>query len=371
MRHLILALGLLVALAGAARAEPADPVLAAATDLTGAAMFVQSGAPGLVLVVVRGQQTIVLGYGETERGNGRPPDGDSLLRLNSITKVFATDVLAALAADGTVRLTDPLQQYAGDVQVPTFAGGRPISLLDLATHAAALPRDMGNPPADAAPRTWPARADRWRLLAGYHLPWAPGSVASYSNIGFDLLADSLETAAGKPYPDLLRARVTAPLGMADTTFAPSAEQCGRLMLGSGLGGPGPCVDAHATDGSGGLYSTGHDMARWLHHTIDDPDGILAISHAVYRPRQALEQAIGFDEAGPMAGLALGWVMTAGDGIHPTMLAKTGGGVGFMSYVAFAPGRGVGLFLAVNRLDFTMFQGLMDGASHLIASLAPR
>jgi serine-type D-Ala-D-Ala carboxypeptidase/endopeptidase len=112
--------------------------------------------------------------------------------------------------------------------------------------------------------------------------------------------------------------------MMDTGFTPTPEQCTRLMTGSGLGGANPCVDTHATDGTGGLYSTGNDMARWLRHNINDADGVLALSHAVYRQRQALTAAIGFDEAGPMAGLGLGWVMVASEGIHPTLVAKSAG-----------------------------------------------
>jgi serine-type D-Ala-D-Ala carboxypeptidase/endopeptidase len=354
----------------AADARAADPLLAEATGLAGEVMFHESGAPGMVMVIVRGDKTLVLGYGETAKGSKRAPDGASLVRLNSTTKVFTTEVLAKLAAEGKLALTDPLQRYAGATRVPAF-GGRPITLLDLATHSGALPREMGDAPAGAFSRAWPTRADRWKWLPGYQLPWAPGSTAAYSNIGFDLLADAVETAGGQSYPELLRTRVTAPLGMADTTFAPSPEQCARLMVGSGLGGAGPCVDTHATDGSGGLYSTGNDMARWLRHNIEDPDGTLAVSHAVYRQRQSLPAAIGFDEAGPMAGLGLGWVMVAGDGIHPTRLAKSGGGAGFMSYLAFAPGRDVGVFVVVNRVDFAMFAGLVQGANGLIDALAVR
>ena len=52
----------------------------------------------------------------------------------------------------------------------------------------------------------------------------------------------------------------------------------------------------------------------------------------------------------MAGLGLGWVSVAAQGIHPALLAKSGGGAGFMSYIAFAPGRDTGVFVAVNRVD---------------------
>ncbi|GJD48122.1 D-alanyl-D-alanine- [Methylobacterium crusticola] len=368
MRSLYLALVLALAAVTAARGAD-DPVLAAATGLTGTAMFLGSGAPGLVLVVVRGDQTLVRGYGETRKGNGVAPDGTSLLRLNSVTKVLTTEVLAALAAERKLALTDPLQRFAA-AAVPAFEG-RPITLLDLATHSAALPREMADLPEGANPRAWPTRADRWAWLPGTALPWAPGTIASYSNVGFDLLSDAIEAAGGRPYPDLLRSHVTGPLGMTDTGVAPTPEQCARLMVGSGLGGAATCVDTRATEGSGGLYSTGNDMALWLRHVVADPTGVAGVSQAVYRLRQAMPAAIGFDEAGPMAGLGLGWVMVAPRGIEPALLAKSGGGAGFMSYVAVAPGRGAGVFVAVNRVDLAMFAALTETANTLIANLVTR
>ena len=169
----IAALALAVGLAVAATpSRAADPVLAEATDLAGLVMFLESGAPGMVLVVVRGDDEIVRGFGETATGNKQEPNGKSLLRLNSINKVFTTEALVSLVADGKLRLTDPLQRWAGEAKVPDFKG-RPITLLDLATHSAALPREIGDAPADAAPRAWPTRADRWTWLSGYHLPGRP------------------------------------------------------------------------------------------------------------------------------------------------------------------------------------------------------
>ena len=73
----------------------------------------------------------------------------------------------------------------------------------------------------------------------------------------------------------------------------------------------------------------------------------------------------------MDGLALGWVVLAAHSHTPLIMQKSGGGGGFMSYIAVVPGRDVGLFIAVNRVDFTMFAGLTKAANELLASLAPR
>jgi serine-type D-Ala-D-Ala carboxypeptidase/endopeptidase len=78
----------------------------------------------------------------------------------------------------------------------------------------------------------------------------------------------LDTASGESYSELLKERLTGPLGMADTGLHPTEEKCDRLMTGSGLGGAAPCVDTEArAAGVGGLYSTGEDMAKWLRHSL--------------------------------------------------------------------------------------------------------
>jgi D-alanyl-D-alanine-carboxypeptidase/D-alanyl-D-alanine-endopeptidase len=208
-------LAALLAVPGAARAD--SRMLEEAVGLSGIAMFLGSGATGMVLAVVHGDDNMVVGFGETAKGSGREPDGKSLLRLGSISKALAGELLGGLAAEGRLGLTDPLQRYAPEgAQVPEL-DGRAITLLDLATHTAALPRELPvTPPSGAAPFGWPTTADRYDWLVAEKLPWAPGSVAAYSNLGFDLLGAGLAVAAGKSYADLLHERITGPLGMIDT-----------------------------------------------------------------------------------------------------------------------------------------------------------
>ncbi len=73
-------------------------------DALGADLFLQSGATGMVLVVVRDDQAVFRGYGETSPNSHQLPTQDSLLRLCSLTKIFTTDVLAKLVADNNSHL---------------------------------------------------------------------------------------------------------------------------------------------------------------------------------------------------------------------------------------------------------------------------
>jgi serine-type D-Ala-D-Ala carboxypeptidase/endopeptidase len=370
-----LVLAALLATPGTAQAQSAK--LEEAAGLAGLAMFLESGAVGMVLVVVDGDDQIVIGYGETAEGTGQTPDGKSLLRIGSNSKAFAGELLGGLAAEGVVKLTDPLQRFAPEgIHVPDFEG-RTITLLDLATHSGGLPRDLTlEPPPNSPPYAWPTTADRFAWLADFTLPWAPGTVAAYSNVGFDLLGDALASATGKSYADLLRERITGPLGMVDTVLEPSEQQCARLMTGYGIPGAAaePCVSTVNIGGSGGLYSTADDMVLWLRHQLSRRDPAvwptLALSQAPYLERTTLDAAIGFDEAGTMDAIALAWLVEHPAEHRPMILQKTGGLAGFMSYTVFAPGRGVGAFVAVNKIDFGMFAGLTEGANELVASLAP-
>src|SRR5690606_16224654 len=108
-----------------------DRLLSEVVDFTGQVLALETGAPGLIIGATRGGETAVFGFGEISDGSGIPPDGNTLMRVGSITKVFTGAVLASLVADGTVSLTDPVGQYFHeDTQFPAM-GERPIRLIDL------------------------------------------------------------------------------------------------------------------------------------------------------------------------------------------------------------------------------------------------
>jgi D-alanyl-D-alanine-carboxypeptidase/D-alanyl-D-alanine-endopeptidase len=230
-----LVLGGLLASAPSARAE--NKLLAETIEFTGSLLFLDMHVPGLVIGVIRNGETAVVGFGEIADNSGKKPDGDTLLRIGSNTKVFTGAVLASLVADGTVKLTDRLQDRLGwDVTIPE-RDGKAIRLIDLATHASGLPREADRPeaPADDPFGTVTKEAYIAELKAD-PLRFAPGTGVLYSNFGFDLLAQALAHAAGKPYPQLLAERVLQPMGLKDTVFALRPGDAARAMQGHNFDG---------------------------------------------------------------------------------------------------------------------------------------
>jgi serine-type D-Ala-D-Ala carboxypeptidase/endopeptidase len=359
-----------------ARAE--DKLLREIVEFNGVMLFLESRVPAMIVGAVRNGETVVVGFGETSDGSGKVPDGQTVLRIGSITKAFTGQVLADRVAKGSVKFTDRLQDRLGwPVKVPE-RGGRQIRLLELATHTSGLPREVDRP---AAPPDDPFRTltqDAYiKGLQSDPLLFTPGTGGLYSNFAYDLLAAALSNAAGKPYDALLKESVLDPVGLKDTVLALRDGDAVRLLQGHNFDGkPMPNVKATGVmAGASSLYSTPNDILRWLAWHLDrfSPQGaeLRLLDHAAYVPRDGLSPVAGFDEAGHMDAMGLGWVVMAAKGDRPLILQKTGGLQGVFSYAAFAPTRGVGVFVAINEFNIGAFAAATAAANGLIEQLAPR
>ncbi|MDY0888941.1 D-alanyl-D-alanine-carboxypeptidase/endopeptidase AmpH [Kosakonia sp. CFBP8986] len=355
----------------AAQQSP-DPVFASEiVDRYANHIFYGSGATGMAMVVIDGNQRVFRSFGETRPGNNVRPQLDSVVRIASLSKLMTSEMLVKLLDQGRVRLDDPLSKYAPPgARVPTYQG-TPITLVNLATHTSALPREQ---PGGAAVRpvfVWPTREQRWNWLATAKLKTAPGTQAAYSNLAFDLLADALARAAGKPYPQLFEEQITRPLGMKDTTFTPSPDQCKRLMVAEK--GASPCNNTLAAIGSGGVYSTPGDMMRWMQQFLSSDfyhrDTQADRMQTLIYPRERLTKVVGMDVPGKADALGLGWVYMAPKEGHPGIIQKTGGGGGFITYMAMVPQHNVGVFVVITRSPLTKFTNMSDGVNDLVSELS--
>lgn len=337
-------------------------------------IYFNSGATGMALVVIDNNQVVNRSFGSTKPGNNQRPQPDSLIRIASITKLMTSEVMVKMAAEGKVKLTDPLRKYAPKrAYVPAYHSSQPIMLLNLATHTSGLPREQpGKKPPKTPVFTWPTKAQRWQWLAHAKITTPPGAQAAYSNLAYDLLADALSRAAGKPYNALLREKITAPLGMVDTTLTPTAEQCSRLMVAAV--NPSTCRDTSAAAGSGGVYSTPRDMQRWMQQFLTSNatgsrKSTAVSAQTMYFQRKNLVAVKGMDVPGEASALGLGWVYMAPQAGLPGIIQKTGGGGGFITYMAMIPQKNIGVFVVVTRSELSKFTNMSDPVNQLVADLA--
>lgn len=339
-------------------------------------LYLQAGAPGFVIGVIKDGETFVAGHGEYADGTDTPPDGDTPMRIGSVSKVFTGQVLASLAADGIVKFTDPVSMHLDwDVDWPVM-NGREIRLIDLVTHSAGLPREIeheGGPAGD--PQSTITVEAFIANLNDDPLMFAPGTAISYSNFGFDVLGAALAAAAGQPFADLVRERVLEPAGMNDTAYNLTPEQQAIAMQGHFIdGSPLPFIPSSVmVEGSGALHSTTNDLLRWMAWHMDetDKDGaeIRLLDHATYLHRDGLDAVFGMDESGHMDAMGLGWVIMDAGHEHPMILQKAGGIQGMLVYLAFAPAHDIGIYVAINEYDFNAGPALNQAANALLGELS--
>ena len=311
-----------------------------------------------------------------ERGlwhRGRLPDGPrSIFEIGSITKVFTTTLLAAMARDGLVALDDPVQRHLPDgVRMPVR--GRPITLEDLAAHRSGLPRLPKGMLVRALTRdrTDPyAHLDAARLEAAIvatRPKRAPGERAGYSNYGMGLLGHVLARRAGTTFEDLVRARICEPLGLRDTWIDAPAADRGRVATGHARGGREvPHWHLGELAGAGGLRSSADDLLAFLALHAPPRPGSEDRSHTErFSARSGASRDIAELRAAaaetrrPRARLGalhvgLGWIVVpAGTRLpvrrarHETLVHEGGTG-GFRSFAAVVPATGTAVVVLASQ-----------------------
>lgn len=262
-------------------------------------------------------------------------DPDGLFQIGSVTKVFTSLLLATYVVDGALALDDRVE-----VLLPELAGSAAasITLEQLATHTSGLPRV-------------PSRL--WRRSFGHPDPYAdldhasmvddvrsttprPGRRPAYSNLGAALLGEALATWAGRPYDELVRERICAPLGLDATTCHPAEEPVGTSRRGR----PKPTTwHFTAYAGAGALWSTLADLQRFLGVQLVRPDGDLGeairLTHQVRVPGRRVDQC-------------LGWLRIHGREGHEGLLWHNGGTGGYRSFVGVRDAGAVAVLSATDR-----------------------
>ena len=213
--------------------------------------------PGGALVVSYGGEVVLRHYsGVADRSTGRRVDAGTLFRIASVSKVFPAYLLHLLVDAGYLGLDDPLSTQI-PFSIENDYDDSVVTFKHLAWHGSGLPRE--------APFGLNSTADVLAALARTHLILPPGTLPSYSNLGFALLAHALaEGVVPTPttYENLTEAAILGPLGLASTGFAYTPQVLSALAVGySPTGGAEPFADLGWWFPAGSMYSTPEDLTR--------------------------------------------------------------------------------------------------------------
>ncbi|MDX1381886.1 MAG: serine hydrolase domain-containing protein, partial [Xanthomonadales bacterium] len=164
---------------------------------------VPEGFSGQVVVATPAEILYSGAFGAADRERGEPVARDTLFDIGSITKTFTATLMLQLAAEGKVRLDQPLADFFEGLPPETAA----ITIEQLLTHTSGLPQYSG--PDEEARGA--ASFDAW--LAETRPEFAPGDHYAYSNPGYSVLARIVEKVSGQPFEAQLHMRLLDPLGL--------------------------------------------------------------------------------------------------------------------------------------------------------------
>lgn len=209
------------------------------------------------VVAISGQQTSVA--------------EDSVFFIASVTKAIMATALMQYVDEGRLDLHTPLVDY-----LPEAAGGpgSRVSAWHLLTHTSGLP-DM---PADRIRAERPDYAAMLAKTLGGAPQWEPGTRYEYNSSAWVLLSELMARLSMGTFPEVLRQRLTGPLGMVDTVFDARPLRS-RIVPVQGVNAGNRVAAevllwflARATFPGGGMFGTVGDLLRLGRSLLPSNDG---------------------------------------------------------------------------------------------------
>ena len=235
------------------------------------------GRVGVVIGYHRDGRSAFYAYGSTAVEDGRPVDPDTIFEVGSVTKLFTAETLAAMAVAGEVALDTTLAEIW-----PERRSGGGITLGDLATHRAGLPREI---PAGAL-----IGNDEAALLGALDTSSSEADI-DYSNAGMAILARALVRRAGESLPMLVERRVAGPMGLNSTAYAPvDPSRLARAHVGGVDISDTRSQTVDMARGAGGLHTTARDLMHFLEQHLRRQPG---------RSGEIVEVALSGDDGVPL------------------------------------------------------------------------
>ena len=323
--------------------------------------------PGIAVAVVQdGQVLLERGWGVREIGKPAPVDEHTLFAIASNTKAFTAASLSMQADEGKLSLDDRvLDHLPGFRMSDPYVTGQ-MRIRDLLTHRSGLGLGAGDllfwPGSDYRNEEVVRRLKDVPLKTGFRERYA------YDNILYAVATRVIEEVSGQSYAQFLQQRFLDPLGMGGTRFNADALRPGdNVATGHAKADfttlrPTFPLTWHNAAGAGGIYSSVHDMGRWMRAqlaggTFTDPQGNEQRLFSRERQKEMWSLLSPMPIAEPpvpqlaaarpdFLGYGEGWITSSYRG--EKLVWHTGGWPGMVSRVTLVPGRNLGVVVLTNQ-----------------------
>ncbi len=271
-----------------------DLELSSRLDRVAAEAFAELQIAGMSVAVSRGDDLVfAAGYGYADLAEQVPAQADTIYRLGSIGKSFTAAALLQLAEDGRLSLDEPVTARMADYP-PAFEA---IAVHHLLSHTSGVAEYAVGPVLERTSGVGQKLEDVLDLVVNNPLEFEPGTRWAYSNAGFMLAGELIESVAQMPYAEYIRTEVLEPLGLSDTFVCPDEppaddqwasgyevtqgnwQRAVRLGRSPGLADSAP-INMDVIYAAGSLCASAIDLVRWpdlLENELLSPESFAAMT----------------------------------------------------------------------------------------------
>ena len=309
---------------------------------------VPAGQPGgAVAVIHRGEVIHQQAYGMQDLEKGIANEASTMFDLASVAKQFTGFAILLLEQDGLIDLDENIRHYLPEM--PGYA--HTISVRHLLQHTSGLAStDLLRLFADKAfDEEW-SQEDEFNIIKNYpQLNFPPNTQHTYSNAGYSLLAQVVESVAGMPFTAFMQQRIFRPLGMESSmVYTGPPMDIPRLAKGYGGSDEGFKHISSISDysyGAGNIFSNLSDMTRWGQHLLDPKAGDAALVQRMFNKYNTLEN-------GDSISYTYGFQVRNYRGVK--LVEHSGGLPGFRSRVQVFPEEELVVIVLLNNQTINSF-----------------
>lgn len=187
---------------------------------------------GSLLIIHKGKPIFREAFGVADLETKKPFSLDAPCRIASVTKPHTSTLMAMLVEDGKLAWDDPIDKY-----LPAFAGvqvrgkgaaNRTPKVRELLSHTAGFPGQSALESGEWKLKTDGTLADAANDLPRQGLAAEPGTVYSYTGLGYVVAGRIAEIVTGQEFGALMKERLLVPIGATTATFYPSDEIKSRM-----------------------------------------------------------------------------------------------------------------------------------------------
>ncbi|MFJ4688715.1 serine hydrolase domain-containing protein [Streptomyces sp. NPDC088789] len=315
------------------------------------ALRAEHHVPGASLALLVDGTVHELASGVLHRGTGVEATTDSVFQMGSIAKIYTATLIMRLAESGELDLDAPVVEVMPEFSVADPEATRVITTRQLLSHTSGLTCDFTH---DSG-RGDDCLAGYVEAARGVALDCPPGTVISYSSVGYNVLGRIIEVVTGKVWDQALKDLLLTPLGLTHTMTLPEEALRFRAAMGH-LGAPGQDPDPapqwdlmpRSAAPYGRVIATAGDLARLarMHLTgglAEDGTRVLREETVAMMRHRVVDCPDKWTVSSD--GWGLGWTLYDWNGVQG--YGHDGASIGQYGYLRVVPSAGVAVALLTN------------------------